>query len=122
MRQGNLLSDNMLTDEVTINFNVLRPFMKDRIISNSGSTGIVPMKRCRTTNTDAEFTEKTAEPDDFSTGGRHRPIFGLSGRLGHSGLLLALPRDERVAKKHTPASGRSPRIRATSPVGIGICG
>ena len=60
MGQGYLLSNNMLTDEVTINLNMLRPFMKDRIVSNSGSTGIVPMKRCRTTNNDTEFTKKTA--------------------------------------------------------------
>ena len=60
MRQGYLLSNNMLTDEVTINLNVLRPFMKDRIVGNSGSTSVVTMKRCRTTNKNTEFTEKTA--------------------------------------------------------------
>ena len=60
MRQGYLLSDNMLTDEVTINLNVLRPFMKDWIVGNSGSTGIVPMKRCRITNKDTQFVKKTA--------------------------------------------------------------
>ena len=60
MGQGYLLSDNMLTDEVTINLNMLRPFMKDRIVSNSGSTGIVPMKRCRITNKNTQFTKETA--------------------------------------------------------------
>ena len=60
MRQRYLLSNNMLTDEVTINLNVLYPFMKDRIVGNFGSIGVVPMKRCRTTNNDTEFIEKTA--------------------------------------------------------------
>ena len=43
MRQFYLLSNNMLT-----------------IVGNFGSTGVVPMKRCRTTNNDTEFTEKKA--------------------------------------------------------------
>ena len=60
MRQSYLVSNNMLTDEVAINLNMLRSFMKDRIVCNSGSTGVVPMKRCRATNRDIEFTEKTA--------------------------------------------------------------
>ncbi|GGZ93772.1 hypothetical protein GCM10010301_73570 [Streptomyces plicatus] len=68
MRQSYLLSNNMLTDEVTVNLNVLCAFMKDRVIGNSGSTGIVPMERCGTTNENTQFTQKAAEPDNFSTG------------------------------------------------------
>ena len=60
MRQSYFLSNNMLTDEVAINLNMLRSFMKDRIVCNLGSTGVVPMKRRRATNSDTEFTEKTA--------------------------------------------------------------
>ncbi|XXG45573.1 hypothetical protein AAC387_Pa02g0624 [Persea americana] len=60
MRQSYLLSDNMLTDEVAINLNVLRPFIKERIVGNFGSTGIVPIKRCRVTNTNSQFTKETA--------------------------------------------------------------
>ena len=69
MRQSYLFSNNMLTDEVAINLNVLRSFMKDGIVCNSGSTDVVSMKRRRATNSDTEFTEKTAEPDNFSTRG-----------------------------------------------------
>ena len=60
MRQRYLLSNNMLTDEVTINLNVLRPFMKNRIVGNSSSTGVVTMRRSGPTNTNTEFTEKMA--------------------------------------------------------------
>ena len=69
MRQSYFLSNKMLTDEVAINLNMLCSFMEDWIVCNSGSTCVVPMKRCRFTNIDNEFTEKTAEPDDFSTCG-----------------------------------------------------
>ena len=60
VRQSDLLSNNMLADEVIINLNVLCPFMKDPIVGNPSSTGVVPMKRCRTANKDTEFTEETA--------------------------------------------------------------
>ena len=120
MRQSYLLGNNMLTDEVTVNLDVLCSFMEDRVVCNSGSTGIVPMERCGTTNKNTQFTQKAAKPDNFSTGGGHRSIFCLSRRFRNGGLLLALPRNERIPKKHTPASSRAPRIGTTSQVSISI--
>ena len=120
MRQSYLLSNHMLTDEVTVNLNVLCYFMEDRVVGNSGSTCIIPMDRCWTTNRNTQFTQNMAEPDHFSTSGGHRPIFCLSRRFRDSGLLLALPWNQRFSKKHTPASGRPPRVRTASPVNICI--
>ena len=50
MRQSYLLSNHMLTDEVTVNLNVLCSFMEDWVVGNSGSTCVIPMERCGTTN------------------------------------------------------------------------
>ena len=58
MRQCYLLSNNMLTDEVTINFNMLSPFIEDRIVLYSGGTSIVRIERRRSTNKDTQFTKK----------------------------------------------------------------
>ena len=56
MRQRYLLSNNMLTDEVIVNLNVLCSFMEDQVVGNSGSTCIIPMERCGTTNMNTQFT------------------------------------------------------------------
>eukprot|EP00268_Persea_americana_P064595 TRINITY_DN8523_c0_g1_i1.p1 TRINITY_DN8523_c0_g1~~TRINITY_DN8523_c0_g1_i1.p1 ORF type:complete len:120 (+),score=9.11 TRINITY_DN8523_c0_g1_i1:28-360(+) len=58
MRQSDLFSNNMPTNEITINLNVLCPLMKNRIVCYSGGIGIVPIQRCRSSNKDTQFTKK----------------------------------------------------------------
>lgn len=81
----------MLTSDVTINFNVLGAFTEDIIISNVNITMIIPIKRSSSGLQIIQVNQKPLKPDELSSGVSKGTILTLSVGTRNNILLLATP-------------------------------
>lgn len=59
MRKMNSSEGHMLTNEVTFSFNMVCPFMKDRICGCLNSTSVVSIKQCTIGEENTKFPKNT---------------------------------------------------------------
>eukprot|EP00268_Persea_americana_P064713 TRINITY_DN8545_c1_g1_i6.p2 TRINITY_DN8545_c1_g1~~TRINITY_DN8545_c1_g1_i6.p2 ORF type:complete len:118 (-),score=17.01 TRINITY_DN8545_c1_g1_i6:541-894(-) len=97
MRKKEKSGENILANEMTINFNVLGPLMKDEITCNLNGASIISIKGSCLANWNTKFSKEATKPKNLTASKRHRFVFSFSRRFRHCSLLFALPRDERGA-------------------------
>ena len=109
-----------LMDKVDVNLNVLRSSMMNWVSGHIDSTNIVTKDNRSLLERKMKFLKKLAQPTTLSHNMSNCPVLCLSTRTRNCVLPLGFPRHQGVAKIDTITRSRTPRIRATSPVGIRI--
>ena len=89
----------LFTNKMTIQFNVLGPLMENRILGNVDGSLVITLDRDRSDVINGELMKQPAKPCQFSNQSAETPIFCFSRREGNSTLLLGLPRDQTVTKE-----------------------
>jgi len=98
---------NLLTNVVTINFDVLCTFMKYRIGRNMHGSLIVT-KQCHGSNPmKTKISKKLFKPYQFTGSRGYNTIFCFSTGPSDDKLFLTFPGHQITTNKHTIASGRS---------------
>lgn len=81
----------MLTSDVTINFNVLGAFIEDIIIINVNSTMIIPIKRSSSGLRIIQVNQKPSKLDELRSGVSKGTVLTLNVGTRNNILLLAMP-------------------------------
>ena len=102
-----------------IQLHVLSFGVKNRIMSQGDSTGIVT-KNDRSGVRNLKFRKKGLNSSDLSCYESHAPIFCLCTRTGNRWLFLGLPRDWIRSKKNSSSRCRPPIIQIRCPICIAI--
>ena len=121
MWKRNNMEIHSLPNRMTIHFDMFSTLMKNMIDDNLDSTHVVSMEKSRRGLRKSNFCKEATKPNYLRASSGHDPIFRLRWGFGHTILFLALPRDQRVTKKHTPTGDGTTSIRTTSPISITKC-
>ena len=85
----------MMTNEVTIDLNVLGVLMKNIIMGNVNSTMIVTVNKSTGGLGSTHISQEPTKPEEFSGGFVENTVFNFSIGTSNNGLFLATPRDKR---------------------------
>jgi len=105
---------------VAINVEMFGAFMENGVLSNVDGSLVVTIESDGKGKRNMKIMEEKGEPFELKSGVGHSPILSLGKRLGHSLLLLGLPRNQRRTKKDA-VTGKGTRGELTrSSIGITV--
>ena len=107
----------LLTNKVTIKFNVFRALMKDWIFGNIYGCQIVTIDWNWSNRSKSKLREKPIEPRKFCS---ETFVFYFSRGQGDSYLLLGFPADQGIAKKDNKTTDRFTIMRTRGPISFTI--
>ena len=84
----------MMTNEVTIDFNVLGAFMKNIMMGNVNSTTIVAVNRSTGGLGSTHVSQEPTKLEEFGGGIGESTVLSFSTGTSNNGLFLATPRDK----------------------------
>jgi hypothetical protein len=84
-----------MTNEVTIDLNVLGTLMKDIIMSNVNSTTVVTVNRSTGVLRSTYVNQEPTKLEEFRGGIGKSTVLSFSTRTSNNKLFLATPRDKR---------------------------
>jgi hypothetical protein len=87
-------SKELLSNKMTINFEMLRSFMKNGVSSNMNRTTIVTIKDRRFVASELQIPEQIEQPLKLTCSSSKSPILRFRRRTRHGELLLRAPRDQ----------------------------
>lgn len=108
---------HLVLNEMSINFNVLRASVKDRIVGKSSRYVVTPSDRSRGKR-HPKVLQQRAKPQNFTGNVRESTILRRDTRMRNHGLLFGRPRYQSRTKEDTIASYGFAIIRGSSPIGI----
>ena len=85
----------MMTNEVTIDLNVLGALMKNIIMGNVNSTTIVAVNRSTSGLGSTHVSQEPTKPEEFRGGIGESTVLSFSTETSNNRLFLATPRDKR---------------------------
>lgn len=118
IRRLQIVTNNLITDEVTIHVNMLSTLMKDGILCNMQRNLIVAVELYRHRMTDPKAGKNSLDPLQFTRGTSHRPILSFSGRTRYCMLFFGFPRNWRVTQENNPSGKRPTSKRTSSPIRV----
>src|SRR6185503_15361473 len=86
------------------------------------STDVVAVDNRRRRNGCMELLEQLTKPTSLSNSVRNNTILSLRTRTRDRSLSFGGPRDQVVTEEDAVARSGAPRVRATSPISIGVGG
>jgi hypothetical protein len=110
----------LLTNEVKIDLDVLRPLMLNQVGGHVDRADVVVVDKGSTAKRNVEHMKKLSEPRSLSNTISDGAVLGLSAGAGHGVLTLGGPGDQVVTKEHSIARGGLARIGIASLVSIRI--
>jgi hypothetical protein len=90
---------HLLSDEMEVNFYVLRPRMEDRVRSEIGGSEVITPQHRWSRLWNSEFSKKVLNPHGLCSTIRECLIFGLCWWSGHCRLLPGAPGNEGRSEK-----------------------
>lgn len=121
MKNSNVTESNLLSNEVDIQLDVLSASMMNGVGGEVDNRNVVTEDNNSLVNWTRELGEKLTKPGVLDDDVGHGAILSLSARARDSGLSLRRPRNKRRAKVDAISRGRTPSVRATRPVRVGVC-
>jgi hypothetical protein len=85
----------MMTNEVTINLNVLDVLMKNIIMRNVNSTMVVTVNRSASGLRSIHVSQEPTKPEEFRGSINKSTVLSFSTEVSNNKLLLATPIDKR---------------------------
>ena len=85
----------MMTNEVTVDLNVLGALMKNIIMGNVNSTMIIIVNRSTSGLGSTHVSQEPAKPEEFRGGIGESTVLSFSTGMSNNRLFLATPRDKR---------------------------
>ena len=85
----------MITNEVTVNLNVLGALMKNIIMDNVNSTTIITVNRSTGGLESTHVSQEPAKLEEFRDGIGESTVLSVSTGTSNNRLFLAMPRDKR---------------------------
>jgi hypothetical protein len=85
---------------MAINLNVFGSLMKNRVGYNIKSCLIITEKKSSQGMSNLKISKQREQPSDFTSGNGHGSIVSLCRRSRDNGLLLGIPRNERIPQKN----------------------
>ena len=120
---------NFIMNKMTINHYVFSSLMKNGICCNMKSCLIIIELKSSHEMSNLKILKQREIPSDLTSGDSHDSILSFGRRSRDNGLLLGMPRNERIPQKNAETSDWSMGIRTSSPIRItkslklhGICG
>jgi hypothetical protein len=113
-----IIDNDVLTDEVEVNLNMLRALVGDG--GEVHHTDVVAIDKSASVKWLVELQEKLAQPGRLSHTVGHGAILSLSTRAGDNGLPLGRPRDKVASQEDNVACRGVLRVRVASPINIGV--
>ena len=80
--------EDMRSNKMTVNFDVLGALMKYRVISDLYGTSIIGIEWSGTMDRHTKFAKELSKIDHLTTNGRHGSVLSFSRRFGDHGLLF----------------------------------
>lgn len=96
-----------ISNEMTVNLNMLRTFVKNGIGGNVNGSLTVGIKRNRMWNGNMKIPKKMMDPFKFTKSNCHRVVFRISGGVGDHVLLLSFLREKGTTKGDKVTSNRT---------------
>ena len=85
----------MMTNEVTVDLNVLGVLMKNIIMGNVNSTMIITVNRSTSGLGSTHVSQEPAKPEEFRGGIGESTVLSFSTGMSNNKLFLAMSRDKR---------------------------
>jgi hypothetical protein len=120
MKDADLTNDNLLSDEMKFNLDMLRALMLNGVGGEVHSADVVTVDESAAQCQSLELMQELAQPGGLSHTIGYGTVLSFGAGAGDDNLPLGRPGDQVVPEEHDKARRGATSVRAGSPVGVGV--